>query len=156
MSEPVVTPLAPEVTASITARFEVEHAAIMEGKSHGEALAAGREFARLEAQRNGKPSEALDLVNKTLDEVQESQGDAFFHRATDDFADANDLPAEVRAHLHAGNKVTGEEVRDAARWRDRHFADDAWVKKYLGGDVDARREMALCNTILAGNIVEAK
>lgn len=37
----------------------------------------------------------------------------------------------------------------ALAWKNQHMRDEGWVKRYMTGDSDARREMTLANIILS-------
>lgn len=125
-------------------RMQIEYDAVMSGQTLDQALELGRQY---ELQREPTPPADKSPSNRP----QDSQ--AHFERdGIDAYADRYGLPDDVRAQLHGGNRVSAEEFRAAAQWRDRAFVDRDWVSRFRSGDMEARRQFGLMTTILAGNI----
>jgi hypothetical protein len=55
------------------------------------------------------------------------------------------------------NQSTTQEIHDAAvNWKKQHMSDAEFVKKYLNGDLEARRLMTLCAIVLTQPITKGK
>jgi hypothetical protein len=58
--------------------------------------------------------------------------------------------------LLSDKPISRQEHQLAEQWRNMHFTDADWTKKYLAGDGEAVRQMTLCNIVLASEIDERK
>ena len=59
---------------------------------------------------------------------------------------------EVIRETLSGQPVTQAEHDATKIWRDQHLADKEYVKKWLNGDIEARKEMMLASIILSSKI----
>jgi hypothetical protein len=57
--------------------------------------------------------------------------------------------------LLSDQKVSKEEHRLVSDFKARHMRDPEWTKKYLAGDMDARKLMTLCNIVMSVGIADA-
>jgi hypothetical protein len=59
---------------------------------------------------------------------------------------------EVTREFLQGKQVTPQEYELVANWKKEHMGDADWVKKYLSGDVKARQQMMIADTVLVNGI----
>jgi hypothetical protein len=59
---------------------------------------------------------------------------------------------EVTSQFLRGEQVTPQEYELVANWKKEHMGDADWVKKYLSGDVKARQQMMLADSVLVNGI----
>ena len=59
---------------------------------------------------------------------------------------------EVTANFLRGEGVTPQEYELVANWKREHMGDAEWTAKFLSGDVKARQQMMLANSVLVNGI----
>jgi hypothetical protein len=55
-----------------------------------------------------------------------------------------------------GHEVSALEMKQVEAWRARAMSDQAFVKLWLSGDMEARRKMALSQIIVSGGVKDAR
>jgi hypothetical protein len=105
------------------------------------------EFARLTA------TIASDNPPVTLEGLAAGTRSRQFNAAADAFAANAGLAPAIAEQIKADTPVTETEMRAAENWMARHTADQDWVSKLFKGDVDAVREFATCNVVLASRVI---
>jgi hypothetical protein len=59
---------------------------------------------------------------------------------------------EVTSEFLRGGQVTPKEMEAVVNWKKEHFSDADWVKKFLSGDIKARQQMMLADSILVNGV----
>jgi hypothetical protein len=62
------------------------------------------------------------------------------------------LPDDVIKQIIDGHAVSGQEIAMARTVKAMRLSDEAFVARYMRGDLAARREMSLLATILSGEV----
>jgi hypothetical protein len=78
---------------------------------------------------------------------------ASVEQAIDFLRERADIPEAVAQQLRDNRPVTMLERKLCEQMKGRLFADKAWVKRYLDGDRDAARQVAMINIILSSRVV---
>jgi hypothetical protein len=55
-----------------------------------------------------------------------------------------------------GHEVSALEMKQVEAWRARAMSDQAFIKSWLSGDMEARRKMALSQIIVSGGVKDAR
>jgi hypothetical protein len=63
---------------------------------------------------------------------------------------------QIISEFLRGGQVTPQEYEAVANWKKEHMGDEDWVKKYLSGDVKARQQMMLADTVLVNGVKSEK
>jgi hypothetical protein len=59
---------------------------------------------------------------------------------------------EVTSQFLRGEQVTPQEYELVANWKKVNMGDEAFVKRFLSGDVKARQQMIIADTVLVNGI----
>jgi hypothetical protein len=59
---------------------------------------------------------------------------------------------EVTSQFLRGEQVTPQEYELVANWKKVNMGDEAFVKRFLSGDVEARQQMIIADTVLVNGI----
>jgi hypothetical protein len=59
---------------------------------------------------------------------------------------------EVTSQFLRGVQVTPQEYELVSNWKKENMGDEAFVKRYLSGDVKASQQMMIANTVLVNGI----
>ena len=126
--------------------------------SWANAFAAGNPAARAEFKTltaliaSGKPADFALAGVRPLNHVD--TGEVSLSDLTEGVAALRErgVGDEAIAHLLHDKPVSAEEVALAKAWRAQHFGDPDWTKRYLAGDVAARREATLSAMIIATEV----
>jgi hypothetical protein len=59
---------------------------------------------------------------------------------------------EVTSQFLRGEQVTPQEYELVANWKKEQMGDEAFVKRFLSGDVKARQQMLIADTVLVNGI----
>jgi lysophospholipase L1-like esterase len=59
---------------------------------------------------------------------------------------------EVTSQFLRGEQVTPQEYEAVANWKKEQMGDEAFVKRFLAGDVKARQQMLIADTVLVNGI----
>jgi hypothetical protein len=59
---------------------------------------------------------------------------------------------ECTSEFLRGGQVTPKEMEAVVNWKKEHVGDVDWVKKFLSGDVKARQQMMLADSILVNGV----
>jgi hypothetical protein len=62
---------------------------------------------------------------------------------------------EVTREFLQGKGVTAQEMELVVNWRKEHMGDIEWQKKLLSGDVKAKQQLMLANSIIVNGIKKA-
>jgi hypothetical protein len=153
MTESVVTPPAPTTPESAQARL----GELTGDKAWGAKLTSGdtatlAEFNTLTNMitGGGTAPTAQELAARS----ERINNDGFTREFIRGVREQVDVRDEVLAQVIGGEKVTKAEFDAAKAWQARHLADNAWTKRLLDGDADAKRELFLCSVILSSEIKE--
>jgi hypothetical protein len=145
-------PAPPVNAAEASARLDV----LAADKAWGKRLAAGdavatKEFNSLTtmvADDGDKVAVAMSgqLPPGANGEIRELAGTASMLR---EVGIKDEIIKDVLAGTHT---VTKAEYDATVRWKADHMSDPVWVKSYLGGSAEARRQAVLADIILSSNI----
>jgi hypothetical protein len=155
VTETVVTPPAPTTPEGAQARLSE---LITANKEFGAKLLSGDSSARAEFNSlattiaGGGTAPTAEELAARAERVNSDRFTQEFIRGVREQVDVRDA---VLSQVIGGEKVTKAEFDAAKAWQARHLADNAWTKRLLDGDADAKRELFLCSVILSSGIKEA-
>src|SRR5690242_9191373 len=118
----------------------------------GKNLFAGDEATRTEFDMLTRTI-AADTPAANAEALVEATRGRQFNESVDAFAEQHGLSAAIADQIKTDRPVTEAEMRAAENWMARHTEDQAWVAKLMKGDVEAVREFATANVILASRVV---
>jgi hypothetical protein len=127
-------------------------------KAWGAKLVAGDTAARAEFDSLSRLVSGADTAPSAEQlaarsaQAQDNRNTADWIRGVKESVDVSD---QVLAQVIGGEKVSKAEHDAAKQWLSRHSADEAWVKRLLAGDSEARKEQFLCSVILSSEIKDA-
>jgi hypothetical protein len=81
-----------------------------------------------------------------------SDADLHFAKNTANALREVGIPENAVKEALSGSQPTQAEFDAVKNWRDRAMRDEAFVKRYLTGDADARTQMTLAAIVLSGEI----
>jgi hypothetical protein len=81
-----------------------------------------------------------------------SDADLYFAKHTANALREVGISEDAVKEALSGSQPTQAEFDAVKNWRERAMRDDAWVKRYLSGDADARTQMTLAAIVLSGEI----
>jgi hypothetical protein len=153
----VTEPLQPATPPTTPEGANVRLAELSSDKSWGDRLVAGDTAVRAEFDGLTRLISGTD-TSVTAEQLAARSEREANDRNTQDFIrgvrEQVDVRDEVLQQVIRGEKVSQAEFDAAKQWQSRHFQDQAWVRKFLAGDLEAKKEHFLASVILASEIKE--
>jgi hypothetical protein len=155
LTDAPATPPAPPTTPD---GAQARLGALTADKAWGAKLVAGDSAARIEFDSLSRLLSGADTA-PTAEQLAARSAHEQDNRNVRSFIagvkDSVDVSDGVLAQVIGGEKVSKAEHDAAKQWLSRHSSDQAWVKRLLSGDSEARKEHFLCSVILSSEIKDA-